>query len=70
MDLLQFATEFGVLGIAVFVLWRKLEATHKETLQRLATAEQKLDECEADRDELRGRILELERRLSDAPVRD
>jgi hypothetical protein len=70
MELFQFFTELGVLGVAVFVLWRKLEASHKETLERLSTAETKLDVCEQDRDELRGRIIELERRLTDAPVRN
>ncbi len=63
MELAQFATEFGLLGIAVFVLWRKLESASKETQKRLAAAEIKLDECEADRDELRGRIIELERKI-------
>ena len=55
--------EFGILGVLAFVLWRKVEAHHKGIAERLKCAEVKIDECEVDRAELRGRIIEMEKRV-------
>ena len=62
LDVAQLS-EFGVLGVMVFILWRKLEAHQIRIADRLEVVQLKLDECEEDRSELRGRILEIEKRV-------
>jgi hypothetical protein len=55
--------EFGILGVLVFILWRKLESHQKGISDRLEVVQLKLDECEEDRFELRGRLSEIEKRV-------
>ena len=50
----------GVLASAVALLWKSLESSNARSIKSLET---RADECDQDREVLRDRVGELERRL-------